>query len=375
MALTPLHAVAHDDIEAIRRAYADARAGASAFMVTADGQLPDDVLPEVEPGVAVVVQTSGSTDHPKRVALTVDALEASAAATREHIGAARWILAVPTTYIAGLMVVVRSILDGRGLVVLPPGRFTVEALATAVRDAGREHPLAISLVPAQLATVVEAMESDRTRWAGLADIDTILVGGQALAADLRARASDLGLRIVRTYGSAETAGGVVYGGRPIGDTVIESVDGILHIASSSLARGYLNDDRRTAETFVTRGACRWFRTTDVGTVVDGVVTVMGRADDIIISGGIKVSLAELERLVQTLESTAHATWFAEPTWGQVPAVVSEHELDRAAVRDLVEATLGKAARPYRFVVSPIPRLESGKPDRRELFAMVERATD
>jgi O-succinylbenzoic acid--CoA ligase len=223
--------------------------------------------------------------------------------------------------------------------------------------------------------VVEALESDRTRWAGLADIDTILVGGQALAADLRARASDLGLRIVRTYGSAETAGGVVYDGRPIGDTAIESVDGILQIASSSLALGYLNDEGRTAETFVTRGGRRWFRTTDVGTVVDGVVTVTGRADDIIISGGIKVSLAELERLVQTLDSTAHATWFAEPTWGQVPAVVSEHHLDRAAVRDLVEATLGKAARPYRFVVSPIPRLESGKPDRRELFAMVERATD
>jgi O-succinylbenzoic acid--CoA ligase len=99
--------------------------------------------------------------------------------------------------------------------------------------------------------------------------------------------------------------------------------------------------------------------------------VLGRADDIIITGGIKVSLADIDRVLADAGVDAVATWFEDETWGQVPAVVSTTELDRDAIRLLIETAVSKEARPYRFVtVDAIPRLDSGKIDRRAVRALV-----
>jgi O-succinylbenzoic acid--CoA ligase len=182
--------------------------------------------------------------------------------------------------------------------------------------------------------------------------------------------------VIRTYGSAETAGGVVYDGRPIGDTEVRiSEDNRIDIASSSLADGYVDDPGLTESSFVVDdGGVRWWHTTDLGSVIDGVLTVDGRVDDIVITGGIKVSLADIDRVLAGAGVDAVATWFEDESWGQVPAVVSTTELDRDAIRSLIETTLSKESRPYRFVtVDAIPRLESGKIDRRAVRALVERS--
>lgn len=351
-----------------------ALAGGPAVFVTDSGELPNELPAAVDDGVAFIIQTSGSTGSPKRVMLPASAVIASADATRSVVGSAHWILALPTTYVAGVMVVVRSVRDGLGLTELPAGSFAAplfRAAVSAAVDAGHDAVVA-SLVPAQLTRILDDIEADPAPWRDLMTGLRVLVGGQALSLADRVRAERLGVSVVRTYGSAETSGGVVYDGRAIGDARVDVRDGVVHIAGPTLATGYWGEPERTAQTFPVIDGVRWYRTQDHGSIVDGVLRVTGRVDDVIVTGGIKVSLGELESCLRELDPTAVATWFTDPTWGQVPAVMTETPLDEARARARVESVLSKAHRPYRFLSGPIPLLASGKPDRAAIHGMAER---
>lgn len=330
--------------------------------------------------VAVVIETSGSTGVPKRVMLSTDALLSSAAASTVALGGAgQWLLALPAHYIAGVQVLVRSIAAETRPLVLPPGRFDPAAF---IRLAERfTEPLRFtSLVPVQLARLVDAAAADRRSLTILRRFTGILVGGQAAPAELIRRAQELDLQVVRSYGSSETAGGCVYDGIPIGDTMVRVVDGQLEISGSVLAEGYLGDAERTAQDFVAEHGVRWYRTGDLGAVdaETGIVRVVGRADNVIISGGEKVSLDAVERIVRSLPGLAEAVVLRgdDAEWGQVPVVVlpaagGAAVADLGPIREAVAAVLGKAARPSRVVTVPsIPVLPSGKPDRRSLLALV-----
>lgn len=346
--------------------------------LTADGPA---IFPHARPGaitvpdrveqrVALVVETSGSTGRPKRVMLSADALLASAAAADSALeGPGDWLLALPLTYIAGINVVVRSLASqtdvaaGHG----SQDAFTVEGF---LRMAERlEHPRRYtSLVPAQLARLIaadEALEAIRR-------FDRILVGGQAMPVDLAARALELGLNVTRTYGASETAGGCVWDGVPIGNTEVAIVDGRVELTGSTLAEGYLADPHRTAVAFRERDGKRWYRTDDTGELVDGVLRVTGRVDDVIVSGGVKVSLAEVELAVRALPGLEHAVVVAapHPEWGEAPVVVSTTGMPLDALRDAVSATLGRPAAPARILlVDALPVLPSGKPDRLAIAAL------
>ena len=163
--------------------------------------------------VAVVVETSGSTGAPKRVALSADALLASAAAAQAALGGpGQWLLAVPATYIAGINVMVRSITAATHPVVLSSGPFTADGFAAAIRRMDGDLRFT-SLVPAQLARVLDGGDAavDAAR-----SLDRVLLGGQAAPRELLARAAAAGIRVTRTYGSSETCGGCVYDGVPVG---------------------------------------------------------------------------------------------------------------------------------------------------------------
>ena len=334
----------------------------------------DDVNPIREAlDSGITVDTSGSTSRPKRVRLSGGALVASARATTGAIGRGGWILALPLTYIAGIMVVARTLVDDTPLVDARREPFDPRVFARMIGQLP-EGVWFTALVPAQLVRLVDFAEGDTVARDALRRLDRILVGGQATPAGLIERATGLGLQVTRTYGSAETAGGVVYDGRPIGDAMIRiAPDNSIDISSSTLADEYVGDPDLTESSFVIDdGGVRWWRTTDLGAVTDGVLAVHGRADDIIITGGIKVSLADIDRVLADAGLDAVATWFQDETWGQVPAVVSTAELDRDAIRSLIETTLSKESRPYRFViVDELPRLESGKINRRAVRALVE----
>jgi len=330
-------------------------------------------LPATVPDrVALVVESSGSTGRPKRVALSADALLASAAASDDALGGpGQWLLALPTTYIAGVNVLVRSIYAATAPVRLAAGHFRAEdfVAAAGAMDADRRYT---SLVPAQLALLIDADEA----LAALRRFDRILVGGQATPVALVARALELGLNVTRTYGSSETGGGCVYDGVPIGDTEARVVDGQVELAGGVLAEGYLDDEERTAAAFRGDGGRRWYRTGDTGEIVDGVLRVTGRLDDVIVSGGLKVSLAALERLVRELEGLGDAVVVAVPSerWGEVPVLVATSGYDLADLKALVVPSLGRAAAPASVVVlERMPLLASGKPDRRAIRELVIRS--
>jgi len=179
----------------------------------------------------------------------------------------------------------------------------------------------------------------------------------------------LGAHIVRTYGSTETSGGCVYDGVPLGGVTVSSVDGELRISGPNLADGYLGDPERTARSFVTDpDGSRWYRTGDAGAVADGIVSVTGRIDNVIVSGGVNVSLDRVEHVVRETLPDAIVVGAPHERWGETPVVVTTGPADAlAAIRDAVEREVGKPARPDRIVrVAEMPRLVSGKPDRRAL---------
>ena len=321
--------------------------------------------------VAVVVQSSGSTERPKRVAISADALLANAAATESAIGGpGQWLLALDTDYIAGVNVLVRSIAAGTEPVVVSNVGFSAERFVDAASQL--DHPLRFTaLVPAQLSRLIAAREAT----AVLRRFDRILVGGQASPPALLERAADLGLAVTRTYGSSETSGGCVYDGLPIGSTRLRVVDGEVQISGPTLAEGYLDDPERTGAAFIVEDGQRWYRTGDAGALGDGLLTISGRLDDIIISGGVKVSLGELERLVQAATPLSDAVVVSvdDERWGQVPVVVSTETVELAELRAIARQGLGVAAAPARLVVVPvIPYLPSGKPDRLAIRAGLDR---
>ncbi|CAM5447056.1 AMP-binding protein [Leifsonia shinshuensis] len=325
---------------------------------------PDERAPQ---NVALVIETSGSTGVPKRVALSVDALLASAAASAGAMGGqGQWLLALPAHYVAGAQVIVRSLAAGTEPVVYGDGHFDPERFAALAGDLTADLRYT-SLVPVQLARLVDAAENGaRAVGDALRRFDGILVGGQSLDRGLRARAEVLGARILTTYGSSETAGGCVYDGVPIGTTVVREVDGLLEISGPTLAEGYVGDADRTAAAFHEEDGVRWYRTGDLGEVRDGRVTVRGRSDNVIISGGEKVLLDAVERVVRSRADLGDAVVVAveDERWGQVPVVVATGSADLAGLRSLVAEQLGRAAAPARIVtVAELPHLSSGKPDR------------
>lgn len=344
---------------------------------------------QVPDGTAVVVTTSGSTGVPKSVILSRDALTASARATAQRIGSGGWLLALDPATIAGTQVLVRALMAGQTPAAVE-GRFGVSSfVAAAERMPGSATAARFtSLVPAQLETLLDAATDSDDLVRVLRSFTAILVGGQALAPRTAERAANAGVTVVRTYGSTETSGGCVYDGVPLDGVDVRVRDGELQIAGPILATGYLGEPARTAASFVHDDGSRWYRTGDTGTF-DGTVRVTGRRDNVIISGGVNVSLDLVEQTVRSIPGLGGAVVVAvpDPRWGQASLIVigesgAESEPDAGpaasaarmleledAARSLVGEKLGAPARPRGLVaVSQIPLLSSGKPDRAALRA-------
>lgn len=334
---------------------------------------------DVRAGTAVVVTTSGSTGRPKSVVLSRDALISSALATADRIGDGAWLLALPAGYVAGLQVLVRAIVTDREPAIMSgaftPAAFAAAALMMVSTERGERVPTFTSLVPAQLTRLLDAAEEDPAVLAALRSFERILIGGQALPPVVRERAETAGARIARTYGSTETSGGCVYDGRPLGGVSVRIEGGEVQIAGPTLADGYLGNDELTDSVFIRgRDGTRWYRTGDAGIIEDDVLRVRGRLDNVIVSGGVNISLDRVEQVVRTIPGLASAVvvGVADERWGEASVVVTTRgealrrseavqlEEARAAVADEV----GPYARPSRLVlVDELPTLPSGKPDR------------
>ena len=374
-------------------------------VVTLDGPVPGDpleLMPRLRlalsrPGPAVVVATSGSTGRPKKTVLSTEALTASGQATeRATAGPGQWLLCLPAHYVAGIQVLARSVLAGTRPVAMPTEHFTPAAFADAAQRL--THPVRyVSVVPTQLQRILDPRDGapDPRAVAALARFDAVLVGGSALSPDLAARAADAGVRVVRTYGMSETCGGCVYDDAAL-DAVTAGIvpdaaptaaapdpherrEGRIWLGGAAVADGYLDDPAQTANHFRVIDGVRWYRTDDLGVLrEDGTLRVLGRTDDVINTGGVKVSAglvtAELQRDERVRQALVLAVPHAE--WGQaVAAVIALREgSDRRAVErelsSMVRARLGAPAVPKLWRhVAQLPMLATGKPDRRAVEAL------
>ncbi|MBN9108957.1 MAG: o-succinylbenzoate--CoA ligase [Pseudonocardia sp.] len=335
--------------------------------VAADAPATPEPTGELPEGAAVLVSTSGSTGEPKHVVLTAAALTASAKATADRLGGpGRWVLPLPAEHVAGVQVIVRALLAGA-----PP---EVQDVRDGFRPAGFARTTArlphgarryTSLVPTQLLRILHDGSAPLEALRGYA---AVLVGGAALDAALREQALAAGVRVVTTYGMSETAGGCVYDGVPLdGVTVDIDVDGRILLGGPTVAAGYLGDAAATAESFVGGR----FRTGDLGRLDDGRLTVLGRADDVVVTGGEKVAPAAVERVLSAQPGIADVCVVGVPDaeWGAVvaAAVVADENFRRDRAAAAVRAEIGRAAVPHRWLtVAEIPLRGIGKPDRAEV---------
>jgi O-succinylbenzoic acid--CoA ligase len=330
----------------------------------------------VAPDVAVVVATSGSTGNAKGVLLSAAALRASVAATVARLGGpGRWLLALPAQHIAGIQVLVRSLLAGYEPEVMPTGtgfrsKVFTEAASSLLGAAG-SGPVYTSLVPTQLTRL---LADGGDGLSALRSFDAVLLGGAATPGPLLVRAFDAGVRVVTTYGMTETAGGCVYDGVPLSGVRVRIGAGErIELAGPMLASGYLG---RPSDPAFAGG---WFRTDDLGRVHrDGSLEVLGRADDVINTGGLKVSAAVVETVLAAQPGVAEVCVVGVPDaeWGQVvvAAVVpasAGSPPDARALSEAVRVSLGTAAIPREIhFMGALPLRGPGKVDRAAVVSVV-----
>jgi len=334
-----------------------------------------DGSPRVEGSVALVVPTSGSTGDPRLVKLTASALLTSARTTHEALsGPGHWLLALPATHVAGLQVLVRSLVAGTEPVVVDRrDGFSVEAFTAAAATLSDLGPRYTALVPTQLARLLDADPAPLRQFAA------VLVGGGPLPDHLLARARAAEVEVVGTYGMTETCGGVVYDGHPLPGTQVE-LDGWgrIRLRGPTLFSGYLAGPSGSADSAL-RLADTWFTTADLGRFDnDGRLEVVGRTDDVLITGGVNVAPAAVEAVLADHPRVQEVCVVGvdDSQWGQrVTAVVQGTAGGPAPTLEELQQFAGDrlpvTALPRALVVVPeIPMLPSGKPDRVALRSLL-----
>ena len=335
-------------------------------LIDAEGETQLSGGEPVAGGTAFVVATSGSSGVPKAAVLSRAAVEHSAGAGMERIGYRadeRWLVCLPVHHIAGLMMLARSKLCESQPVV--HDRFDAQAVA------GEKETTLIALVPTTLKRLIEA-------GADLARYTAVRIGGAGLSDELAKRAADAGIRLVNGYGMTETCGGCVYDGVPLDAVEVEigESDEVM-IRGPVLMDGYRLDPSLTAEK-LSGGR---LHTGDRGALRNGRLEVLGRLDDLIISGGENIDAAEVEQVVMQHPGITDCAVIGLPDedWGQVVAAAVVPGQSPPNLEDLREFVAARASRriaPRRLaVVAAIPRTSTGKVRRGELAGIFRNDSD
>lgn len=303
----------------------------------------------------LLIETSGSSGQPKRVVLAREAVLASVHASARRLGGTgRWVLRLPSSYVAGVQVVVRSLVAGH------------DPVLDGWADDG-PAPSYTSLVPTQLHRMLDSPADV----AALRDLRAVLLGGGPIDPAMRGRAEEAGIRVVATYGASETAGGCVYDGVPLdGVALTLASDGRIRIGGPTLFECYEGDPVLTASTLVDG----WYVTSDAGRLdPDGRLEVLGRVDDVVVSGGVNVPLPAVAARLRAHPDVDQAEVLGvdDPEWGQrVVAFVVPSGGDapsEARLRDWVSGEHPRSWSPRQLVLVPqLPLLPNGKVDRQAL---------
>ena len=338
----------------------------SVALIAAENHTPaiqaDAPLRSDEP--SLILTTSGSTGSPRGVEIPVSALANAAENSAIYFHSqAVWLTALPVTSMGGLNTVIRSALAGTSPVIWDgvAGFHTFDAEAfipylDATVGSARKQNLAAatSLVPAQLARL---LNHDAAR-AALASLDYVLVGGGAVAPELIHIAATSDINLIRTYGSTETCGGVVYNGEPLNAVTIEiTSDSCVVLHSDTLALSY-----RDGQPIAATG----WHSNDVGEMRDGRLQIHGRRDDLIKVGGHLINLQRIEDVVSRLVGSAEVavSSIADVEYGNIPVIVIAADFSDHQLNEILRSEIELPRIPLRIQrVSEIPRLLNGKPDR------------
>jgi O-succinylbenzoic acid--CoA ligase len=297
--------------------------------------------------VALVVNTSGSTGDSKSVVLSSAALIASANASHKYLGATpgdSWSLLLPTTHIAGLNVIVRAtalgsrVIDNRNIENYVDADF-------------------VSIVPTQL---YKALTSDSKLLEHLTAAEAVLVGGAPLSDKLKKEAANKHVKIITTYGMTEMSGGCVYNQKPLEGVDVKISDaGLIQLSGPMIASGYLLANGQL-EKFADSES---FDTTDLGEISNGMLKVLGRVDDVIISGGEKISLSAVEEIIKQILPKMDLITFAmaDELWGEKLCLASTSLIDIEDLRTNLDSILTPKE---IFLFEEIPTTMLGKPDRK-----------
>jgi len=305
------------------------------------GEISSEYAPSY---AAVAIGTSGTTGGSKEVLLTSTALISSARASNKFIGAQSgdtWSLLLPLTHIAAVNVIVRSMELGTTPIDL--------------RDFVGEFPKAnyTAIVPTQL---FRAINGDQRLLNHLRSTKAVLVGGAALSEGLRNQAELAGIKVITTYGMTETCGGCVYDGTPLEGVQVEIRNEQICIKGSVLASSIpLNHG--------------WFETSDVGEFKNDHLVVIGRSDDVIITGGENLSLSAVENsLSLAFPDTQFAAFAIEDSqWGQSLQLAVVGTVSDDQITAHLEKDLGYFAKPKGIHhMTSLPLLGIGKIDRKSL---------
>jgi O-succinylbenzoic acid--CoA ligase len=293
---------------------------------------------------AVIIGTSGTTGAPKEIFLSSHALVSSARASNSFVGAKpgdTWSLLLPLTHVAAVNVFVRA--------------FELGTIPVDLRNHSGKYPRVnfTAIVPTQL---FRALNGDDHLLKHLQGAQKVLVGGAALSSAIRNQATAAGINVVTTYGMSETSGGCVYNGEILEGTEVEVRGGSIFIRGNILA---LNLDLSDG----------WFETKDLGEFVDEKLVVIGRSDDVIISGGENLSLNSVESILnESFPGTQCAAFSVDdPQWGQTLHIAFVGQAEKEAIATVLENRIGAFAKPKGIhFVNSLPLLGIGKVDRKRL---------
>lgn len=311
------------------------------------------------PGSAFVLFTSGSTREARGVVLSRDAIIAAALASEARFGWRpddAWLLPLPLAHSGGLSIVIRCLIARKPIILVEREGDLVAMLPKATLA---------SFVPAQLEALVGKVDPSHLR--------AVVLGGAAAPPSLIERALAAGWPVHASYGLTETFGQIATAKTPGGPLeVLPGVeitcDDTIAIRAPQLATAYL-DGTPIAPRFVTA---------DLGTLdADGTLHVLGRRDDVIISGGEKIHPLEVEAVLAATPGVTAASVFGLPDakWGSVvgAALATTAAFDRTSALAAWHRALPAFARPRRLVMlTQLPALPSGKLDRRAIATL---ATD
>ncbi len=241
-------------------------------------QVGDFLLDWLDDSDTVIVQTSGSTGTPKKISLHKNAMVESALATGTYFNLNEGTSALhclPTDFIAGKMMLVRALILGWHIDLRPPN-------SSPLLDIKKEYDFS-AMVPLQLQNSIE----------GLKNIKTLIVGGAAVSIELLKQIQNINCKIYATYGMTET----------ITHIAVKRLNGNMVTSNFELLPDIkiTKDDRGCLVIAAPRLSKTPIVTNDlVELTSDNTFKLLGRIDNIINSGGVKLFPEQIERKLQEI---------------------------------------------------------------------------